>query len=271
MSQNQDKDTFNFFIPITSFQKSEGEGKDKKDGKRWIQGVASTDDLDLQGETVVQSGIDTGYFLEHGYFNDDHKAGPENKVGEPTECRITKAGLWVKGFLYKGKERADYWWEHLNSLEQSEATRKAGFSIQGKVMRRAGSSITKCWLQDIAITASPVNTSTWAEIVKSLSKERWCVHPWKSLEKSCKGCAGAELCKDDLCQEEVEKKALSAGGMGRVMIPQSLEGHNKVTTYKGIEKFTFDEAVTFLQISKGYSRASALAVADAIFTSQGLR
>lgn len=270
MSFNKEKDTFTFFVPISSLQKSE----DTKDGKRWIQGIASTDDLDLQGEKVIQNGIDTGYFLEHGYFNDDHKPGPENKVGEPTECKVTKAGLWVKGFLYKGKERADYWWEHLNSLVQSDATRRAGFSIQGKVERRAGNSIVKCWLQDVAITASPVNTKTWAEIVKSLSDERWCVHPWKSLEKACRGCAGADLCKDEECRDEIERKALSAGGMGRVMIPQSLEGTNKVTTFKSVNelnKLTFDEAVTYLQISKGYSRASALAVADAIFTSQGLR
>jgi len=140
--------TFHFFMPVEKISKAES-----KDGKRWIQGVASTDDRDLQGEVVRQNGIDYGYFLKYGYINDDHKEGPEHKVGEPAECRITPAGLWLKGFLYKGKERAEYWWDHITALAANESNRKVGFSIQGKVLRREGNTIAKCWLQDVAITA----------------------------------------------------------------------------------------------------------------------
>jgi hypothetical protein len=259
-----ENDTFNFFLPVeaVSIEKSQ-----KPDDKRWIQGIASTDNLDLQGEKVVQSGIDLAYFTEHGYVNDDHKPGPENKVGEPTEARITKAGLWVKAFLYKGHQRAEYWWEFINALVQSDAKRKVGFSIQGKVVRREGNSILKCWLQDIAITASPVNTHTWAEIVKSLSGERWCVHPWRSVEKSCKGCPGKGACGQKPV-DEAEEKALSAGGMGRAMIPQSLEGGVKSQLHKST--ISYEESIKMLQIEKGYSRTTAKAIADSIFATEGL-
>jgi hypothetical protein len=262
-------ESFHFFIPVERLEKSE------KDGKRFVQGVASTDDRDLQGEVVKQSGIDYAYFLKYGYINDDHKDGPEHKVGEPVECRITPAGLWMKGFLYKGKERAEYWWEHINTLASNGSARKVGFSIQGKIQRREGNTIAKCWLQDVAITASPVNTNTWAEIVKSLSGQKWCLHPWQSVcEGGCCTCGPAVksvnavpivgVDKDD---KEKEEKALSAGGMGRALIPQSLEGRAKVQTFKS-QKISQKEAITLLKM-RGHSIPVAKALADAIFATAG--
>jgi hypothetical protein len=268
LSDRDTEETFEFFVPLA---KSDGD-----DSKRVIQGIASTDAIDLQGETVAQSGIDTSYFMKYGYINDDHKPGPEHKVGEPLECRITKAGLWIKALLYKGDgtERCDYWWQHLLRIQRSGGDRQVGFSIEGKIIRRAGKSILKCWLKDIAITASPVNTQTWAEIAKSLSKERWCVHPWKSLEKACKGCPGNSECDTSipsmLRAKEDEEKALSAGGNGAALRVQSLEGGApKTTTFKSIDRLSFDDAVTFLCVKKGYSPSAARAIADVIFTQKG--
>jgi len=147
-------------------------GRDS-DSKRWVQGIASTDATDLQGEVVLQKGIDTEYFLSHGFFNYDHRPGAEFKIGEPTECKLTAKGLWVKGFLYEGKKAADDMWEHFTSLSKSGSKRKVGFSIEGRVLRKSGNVIEKCWLQDIAVTPSPVNVTTWAEVAKSLSAQTW--------------------------------------------------------------------------------------------------
>jgi hypothetical protein len=257
------KDTFSFFIPIEPIAKASADAKDKDDkgDKRWIQGIASTEDRDLQDEVVQQTGLDLSYFLKHGYINDDHHQGPEAKVGEPTDARVTKAGLWIKGFLFKGHQRADYWWELLNALDQSGSTRKVGFSIEGKVLRRTGKSIVKCWIKDIAITASPVNTATWAEVAKSLRQERWCIHPWKSLEKACKGCPGPRVAGAS-CDEA---KAMTAAG-SRMLVPQSLEGRNKLQTFKSVdpEIISFNEAVQEIQ-RRGYSPATSRAMASAIF------
>lgn len=148
-------------------------GGKQSNGKRWIQGIASTSSKDLQGEVVSQKGIDVSYFLKNGYFNNDHKPGAENKVGEPTDCKITKDGLWVKGFIYEGKKASDDIWEHITSLSKSGASRRMGFSIEGKVLQRNGNTIEKCWIQDIAITPAPVNSNTWAEVAKSLSAQKW--------------------------------------------------------------------------------------------------
>jgi hypothetical protein len=260
-------DSFHFFLPVEKIQKSES-----KDGKRWIQGIASTDDRDLQGEVVRPTGIDYSYFLKYGYINDDHKEGPEHKVGEPTEARITDAGLWMKGYLYKGKDRAEYWWEHVTTLAQNDSARKVGFSIQGKVLRREGNTIAKCWLQDVAITASPVNTNTWAEIVKSLGGQKWCLHPWDDVCKGgCCTCGPAlkSLSASDKDDKEDEEKALTAGGMGRVITPQSLEGRAKVLTHKS-NKISYQEAIGYLQARRGYSFPLAKALADAIFATTGI-
>lgn len=263
-------ESFHFFMPVERIEKSE------KDGKRFIQGVASTDDRDLQGEVVRQNGIDYSYFLKHGYINDDHKDGPEHKVGEPVEARMTPAGLWMKGFLYKGKERAEYWWEHINTLAQNASSRKVGFSIQGKVQRREGNTIAKCWLQDVAITASPINTNTWAEVAKSLSAQKWCLHPWQDVcaggcctcGPAIKSLSIAPTVQEATDDKEAEEKALSAGGMGRILMPQSLEGRAKVQTHKS-SRISYRDAVEHIRKSRKCSAPVALALADAIFATAG--
>ena len=235
------EDSFEFFVPAVALEvKKSGKGKDSK---RWIQGIASTDSRDLQGEIVQQKGIDFSYFLKHGYFNDDHKPGPESKVGQPTECKVTKNGLWVKGFLFNNHKKADYYWELMNALNTSGADRKVGFSIQGKVKRRAGNQITECWIQDIALTPSPVNTTTWAEMAKSLSAATW------AFDKS--------LSEDD--SDEEEEKALTAGGSP--LVPESLEGGiKKDRTSKAL---TYDETVSIL--SKSLGEEAAVAVTNVVF------
>jgi hypothetical protein len=67
--------------------------------------------------------------------------------------------------------------------------------------------------------------------------------------------------------KEDEKKALSAGGMGGVLTPESLEGKAKVQTYKS---FTRERAITHLQLCKGYNRHTAEIVTDSIFARRGL-
>lgn len=233
-----DDDTWRCFVPAAQVVKSGGKNGADKTGKRWIQGIASTSSRDLQGEVVDQAGMDLSYFLKHGWFNNDHKDGPDNKIGLPTEAKITKDGLWVKGYLLKDKKVADEFWELMNSLERSGSDRKVGFSIQGKVKRREGKHIKECWIQEIAITTAPVNTTTWAEIVKSMSPQS---------------------AKDEM-------KALSVSGNGAELVPESLDREKK----EDIEKsYTFEETVEFLCKSHGLSREVAEGAAHTIFHMYG--
>jgi hypothetical protein len=167
---DDNEESFKFWMALEPLKKGQTTAPEDK---RWVQGIASTDHKDLHGEHVNQEGIDTSYFINNGYFNYDHKSGAENKVGEPTECKVTPQGLWVKGFIYKEKKMADFVWEHINSLSKSGARRRMGFSIEGRVLKESGAIIERCWIQDIAITPAPVNSSTWAEIAKSLNARQW--------------------------------------------------------------------------------------------------
>lgn len=234
------EDTFSCFIPAQTVLVKGGEKGADKSGKRWIQGVASTDARDLQGEIVAQNGIDFSYFLKHGFFNDDHKPGPDAKVGQPTEAKLTKNGLWVKGFLFKNNDptkrtKADEYWDLMNDIAASGSDRKVGFSIQGKVLRRNGSTIEKCWIQDIAITTQPVNTATWAEIAKSLSAQKW------------------DMVKDDESKKDAEK-ALTA--TGSPLVPESLEGKKvDVVTAKSL---SFNEACLVVKSQTGMTDDDAV-------------
>lgn len=206
-----EKDRFSFFMPL-DVAKAGADGAEmpgpKGGEKRLIQGIASTESEDLQGEVVLKKGIDTSYFLKHGYINDDHKPV---YVGEPMEANITPAGLWVKAMLYgncthKSEQancadcRADYWWALTNSLERAKSAgsnRRVGFSIEGQIQRRDGNVIEKCWLKNIAITASPINTDTFAEVAKSLSAQPWCEIPGNESDPSCAcGCGTCSTAKE---------------------------------------------------------------------------
>lgn len=241
-----DDETFSFWMPVQAVESVSkgGAAGTEKNGKRWVQGIASTENRDLQGEIVVQNGIDFSYFLKYGYFNNDHKPGFENKVGQPTECKVTKNGLWVKGFLFDGNKTADEIWNMIKSLEASKSNRKVGFSIQGKVKRREGTTIKECWIQDIAITPAPVNPATWAEVAKSLSAQKW------DFSKSL---------------DDAEEKAKALSAASAPVVPESLEG--KPVDSKDITKgLTFDQSVEHIMKSTGMARAEACTLAEVIFS-----
>lgn len=234
-------DTFTCWMPAQAIM-MKGGSKTSEDnqGRRWIQGIASTESRDLQGEVVKQKGIDFSYFLKYGYFNHDHKPGEANRVGEPTEAKLTKQGLWVKGYLYPAgtKKTADEIWEHMHAVEAAGGRRRVGFSIQGKVQRREGNVISKCWIQEIAVTSCPVNTSTWAEIAKSLAAEKW----------------------DD--SEEDEEKAMTASGSP--LVPESLDGKAKKTDVS--KSLSFEESVAYIVTTTGLDRGAAEAAARVVFS-----
>jgi hypothetical protein len=292
---------FNFWLPM---EIAKADPKDKKKGKRrLIQGIASTTDEDLQKEVVEQRGIDFTYFLKYGYYNNDHKPGFENKVGQPLECRVTSKGLWTRGFLFNNHRIADSIWELANALEASQADRKLGFSIQGKVTRRAGRRIMKCWIQDIAITAAPINTNTWFDVVKSLaalSADQFCddtgcfyvsprqispVHKSrcgkscvKNLNKVLAGGFAIDEEKMDLkkdqCGKSCDEKTCSCGGkhekaftqavQGSITTPESLEASCKDQGWAN-KSLHFDDCVDLLCEYRGLARSDAAVVAEAVF------
>lgn len=150
-----------------------------KSGQRIVQGIASTEDIDAQGESVLQQGIDLTPLLKDGFINADHKTGFDNIIGEPIEAKITHAEggkpvMFLKALIYEGVPQADAAWNLLNSLEKGRAdgatNRRLGWSVEGAVLERRGNLIAKSVVRHVALTHQPVAYGTFAALAKSMVK-----------------------------------------------------------------------------------------------------
>lgn len=169
---------FTFYMPLMKSENTSDEDD------RLIRGMASCEEMDAQGEVVLQKGMDCSPALKSGFLNWDHMPGPENLIGIPVKIEIAdiqnhpimqKSGLkgvgcYAEGKLLTGHPRADAVWSLLRSLKGTE--RQLAWSIQGSVLERSGrgnSVLTRSVIRHLAITHQPVQTRSFAEIAKSLT------------------------------------------------------------------------------------------------------
>lgn len=150
------------------------------DSKAYICGVVSSDAVDLQGDTLVQSGMDWSYFIRRGWLNYEHLQGPENILGVPTKVEQVslasgKKGTYIEGYLLTNRPRVREIVETARALEKSGTGRTIGYSVEGQVLQRDPNNpkiITKSRILNVSITAHPVNPDAALEIIaRSLSSE----------------------------------------------------------------------------------------------------
>ena len=157
--------------------------KSETDGRRIVRGYASTENLDQQGEIILQNGLDFGPLLKSGFLNYDHQyqeiAGTRMPViiGYPTHAEMREKGLWVEGELLKSDIQnpaseqlrlANEMWE-LGLALQKSGRRTLSYSVEGSVIKRSGNKIEKAIVKHLAITHKPVNPDCTVEIfAKSL-------------------------------------------------------------------------------------------------------
>ena len=153
-----------FFIPADIKKSEDGTGEMR------ICGFASTPDLDRHGESVVQKGLDIQEFLNYGFFNYNHDNSYILGYPDKEATRITKKGMYVEGHILPSPMGVRLW-DTAVALKKSNADRKMGFSIEGKVLARdRHGKITKAKVYNVAITPTPVNpNATWDCIVKSMT------------------------------------------------------------------------------------------------------
>lgn len=157
-------DTFKFIIPA--------EITKSKDGEWRVSGLASSNATDRQGEVILPDGIDaTPIAKGKGFFNFDHDNSPESTIGLLDGYKKTDSGMFVHGRLFKNHSKAKAVYEIMTSLGKSDKGR-VGMSVEGKVIERDPFNpkiIKKCVVKNVAITMNPVNTDTYADIVKSFN------------------------------------------------------------------------------------------------------
>ena len=163
--------------------------KSSPDNDGWIiEGIASTPDIDLQGDQIPLDAFDLSYFVgdkpltpeltphkrkkawvdyDHGYeiSKDDND---ELIAGEPLEAKITPEGLYVKLKLYKNTLGSKIY-ENMQEFAKWGWPKRYGLSVSGLAKRNAynRSLIDRFLPLSVAVTPRPVNTDTWSQVVKS--------------------------------------------------------------------------------------------------------
>jgi hypothetical protein len=208
---------FSTWIPIELISKGEGvsdddEQEDENNSLAYIRGVVSTDDTDFEGERVEQRGLDWSYFLKNGWFNHEHRPGPEAILGHPLKIEQGEHSTTVEGVLYLEKPLAKEIYTTAVAMRKAGGDRSLGFSIEGQVTARnnedtkviLGARVINC-----AITAHPMNPNTNLEVIA----------------RSMTGSVGYQ----DAAIPDADA-ALSA------LVEQSLEGRKASATYGGTIK-----------------------------------
>ena len=232
---------FKVHVPVELIKSENKEGEEE-----WrIKGIASTGDVDLQGEEVFQDGLDLSVLKAgKGLFNNDHMAGPENILGEIENADLVdydgKKALSVEGYLFKHQDRAKAYYNIMKSVKKGRAPR-VHFSIEGKVVERDmahTSRIKKARVTKVALTLDPVNTNTFANLVKSLNADN------VKAEENFLFDQILEF-TSNLLKEKINK-AISAGvgytsapasrSGGEAMTTESMDGKLKKMLYKKLKK-----------------------------------
>jgi hypothetical protein len=159
-------DTFRLWAP---FELAKG-GTDSDPLRGKIQGVASSEKRDNDGDVVRQDGIDWSMFKSNGFFVYEHPFRPPAIVGQPSDIeRVEVDGLpatRVTGHLYLEDPLGKSLWQKANVLQKASDDRRFGFSVEGAIMRRHPErhwDVTHSKVHTVAITPFPKNEDSWFE------------------------------------------------------------------------------------------------------------
>lgn len=173
MAKNNIEDKFTFWCPL-----EKAKSIDPTSGEEVMRlgGIASTSDEDSDGEFLDPKGFDIKPLIENGMVNWHHQAKgqPATIIGEPTKAEIRPEGLYIETDLYPSSKIACDVWELAETLEKDSKTRRLGYSIEGKVVKRKSNDknspdykkIVKAIITGVAITHQPKNPKTFANIIK---------------------------------------------------------------------------------------------------------
>lgn len=167
-------DKFTFWCPL-DIQKSVIDPETGQEVMR-LGGIASTSDEDSDGEFLDPKGFDIRPLVNSGMVNWHHQAKgqPATIIGEPSKAEIRPEGLYIETDLYPSSQIARDVWELAQTLEKDSKTRRLGYSIEGKVVKRKSNNknspdykrIVKAIITGVAITHQPKNPKTFANIIK---------------------------------------------------------------------------------------------------------
>jgi len=213
------QDNIKFFIPI-EIEKAKNE---KGEEIMRLAGIASARGEDADGEDLDPNGFDLTYLKNQGVINWNHSKNPLlSAVGEPYEAKITKDGLHLTTHLYKDHPQAQEIWQLAKILKANSKTRRIGYSIEGKALERDPlnpKKVTKAAITGCALTLSPKNPKTFADIIKGNVEEDY------------------EPIYDETEEEKDEtKKALEAGSQTGMDVKDSKNASGAALKKESVDK-----------------------------------
>ncbi len=138
-----------------------------KSGRAIIQGVASTEAVDADGEVIVQKGIDWSWFMNHGFITLEHPVGIANIIGAPLKIKPTmvkgEKGTMLVAELFLDDPTGKQVFSKAQMLKKTKSDRKLGFSIEGRATKRNGNQIVESKVMSVAISPVPKNPYTFFE------------------------------------------------------------------------------------------------------------
>jgi hypothetical protein len=161
------QDTYRFGVELAKSYETVERGE-----KQYImEGVASDEDTDQQGESLIIKGLNFQPLVRSGVINWDHLKSPEAIIGQPLTAEVQGGcKLFVRGRLYVDHvPQAAAAWRLAKAMEELGGERKLGWSVEGAVLARMGRQILKSECRHLALTHQPVNANTFASIVKSMT------------------------------------------------------------------------------------------------------
>ena len=184
---------------------------DKENGRIYVEGIISTENEDAQGEVMLQKGMDFSYFKKRGYLNLEHRQGPENMIGSPTELKSMKykgvPATFMKGYLFADNPKVQEIMTSVNAMKAADCDRGLGFSVEGAVIERDKNNpkiITKSKILNVSLVASPANQDSTLELCKSiyaqLEKEEMSVN--EEINQLLEDESVNEMSFDDLSEVE---------------------------------------------------------------------
>ena len=131
---------FSVWAPFDVLSKAGVNGGDSEPMTGKIGGIISSETTDQQGETLIQGGVDWDYFLNKGWFNYEHAAGPDNVLGHAEMVKAVeyqgRPATAVEGVLYLHKPKAREIFETAQAMQKAKTSRRLGFSVEGQVVAR---------------------------------------------------------------------------------------------------------------------------------------
>ena len=155
---------------MTAFLPMSVEKSDKgKDSDWYIEGLASTPDMDYQGDIIRPDAIDyKTVFEDHGWITYEHGKDVSDIIGEPIDAFTDEDGFHIKGKLYKASKKAQEVWNFQNMVsKESSKGRTLGFSIEGPIVARDPADprvITKVQIKNVTVTYHPANPYAKMEV-----------------------------------------------------------------------------------------------------------